>query len=480
MRKFSLSIAAAMVLTSSAMVLADVKLSVPLGDGMVLQRDMKVPIWGCADPGEKVTVTFAGQSVSAVADAKGNWTVKLDPLRTSSTPAEMTITATNTITAKDILVGEVWLCLGQSNMQFGLKSATNGKAAIADAQNYPNIRLFGLPVTPAATPQAGTRGKGAKSRWAVCNSRSAGHFSAVGYFFGRELHKDLKVPIGLIKAAHGGTSVEGWTSREALNSVPSLKATAEEWDEKVRQYDHRAALKEYQQKKARWEQEMPIAKSANEKRVAEGEKPKPLPRRPIPPVDMRISRWRPAAMYNGVLCPAIPFAIRGVIWYQGEQNAMTNPYEYETAFPLMINDWRKRWGQGDFPFLFVQLPNYRRIQTTPCEVDATWPVIREAQFKTLSLPNTAMAVAIDLADEDHPGDIHPHNKQDVGKRLAIAARGTVYGQKIVYSGPLYKAGSLRIDGTRAIVKFNHVGGRLAARGGELKGSGPRRRSKTIR
>jgi len=406
---------------------AAVKLPAVIGDHMVLQRDMKVPIWGTADPGEKVTVTLGDRQAVATADADGRWMVRLDPLKAGG-PFEMTVAGSNRITLKDILVGEVWVCSGQSNMAMQVKTAANAHQEIA-AANYPDIRLFTVARLVAAAPQSDTKGT-----WVACSPQTVGDFSAAAYYFGRHLHKELNVPIGLIHTSWGGTPAEAWTSRATLEADPDLKAIVDRWDQELANARKAGSAAGNQQ-------------SAPKGRKAGG--------------DLAGSTDRPSSLYNGMIQPLIPYAIRGAIWYQGEANA-GRAYQYRKLFPAMIQDWRKAWGQGDFPFLFVQLANYQPRKPEPA--DSAWAELREAQTMTLSLPKTGMAVIIDIGEGDN---IHPKNKQDVGKRLALAALAIAYGRDIPYSGPMYD--SMKIEGDKVRLTFRHVNGGLVAKGGVLKG-----------
>lgn len=375
------------LLMSAARVSAAVTLPRIFGDNMVIQRDMPVPVWGWADKGEEVTVSLGTQSRSAKAGDDGRWNVLL-PYYQAGGPLEMTVKGTSgsSVVFKNVLVGEVWVCSGQSNMEKpigihpGQKPCPNYEQEIASA-NYGNIRLLEVPPKRSAEPV-----KNPNVQWLVCSpktiviKRGGGHgFSACAYFFGRELHKELKVPIGLISANVSGTRCEPWTPA-----------------------------------------------------VDDG-KHKPV-------------------FFNGLIHPLVPFAIRGVIWYQGESN-MGDGMKYFPKMKQLIEGWRKAWGQGDFPFYFVQLPPYG--------AGSGLPVIREAQRATLSLPNTGMAVTIDIGS--YP-DCHCPNKQDAGKRLALWALAKDYGRKdLVYSGPLYK--SMTVEGNKIRIAFDHVGGGLTTRDG---------------
>jgi sialate O-acetylesterase len=421
---------------------ADVKLPAIIGENMVLQQEMKLPIWGTAKPGERVTVSIGGQHVSTTADDNGRWMVELEPMKAGG-PLEMTITGENRITLHNILIGEVWICSGQSNMQWPVSKAANAETEIAQA-NYPEIRLFTVKRVVAERPLSDTKGE-----WSECSPEAVKEFSAVGYFFGRRIHEELGVPVGLIHSSWGGTPAEAWTSRTALESDPEFKPILDRWAK---------ILAEYPQAKQRYEKQLAQWKLEAEKAKAEG---KPAPRKPQSPIGPDHPH-RPAGLYNGMIAPLIPYAIRGVIWYQGESN-VSRAYQYRKLFPAMIQDWRRSWEQGDFPFLFVQLANYGRRQPQPSE--SAWAELREAQLMALSLPKTAMAVIIDIGEANN---IHPKNKQDVGGRLALAALAVAYGRDVVYSGPIYD--SMSIEGDKIRIRFKHTDGGLVAKGEEgLKG-----------
>jgi sialate O-acetylesterase len=405
----------ALLLASSAP-RAEIALHPLFGDHMVLQQGITAPVWGTAAAGEEVTVSIAGQRKSARAGADGRWQVKLDPMKPGG-PHEMTI---GTVTLKNVMVGEVWVCSGQSNMEWPVRASKNAPEEIAAAA-FPQIRLFTVPKKPADTPQWDVAGT-----WKECSPESVPGFSAVGYFFGRELHKARNVPIGLIHTSWGGTAAELWTSRRVLEADPEFKPMIEQYEARMKAFAE-----------------------ASEKAKAEGKAP---PKKPGP---------GPAQLYNGMIAPLLPYAIAGALWYQGESNA-GRAKQYQKLFPAMIRNWRDDWGQGDFPFLFVQLANYMKRKPEPAE--SHWAALREAQTLALSLPKTGMAVIIDIGEEK---DIHPRNKQDVGRRLALAARHVAYGEDLVYSGPMYD--SMKVEGNKARISFKHAGGGLEARGGKLAG-----------
>ncbi|HAU39151.1 MAG TPA: 9-O-acetylesterase [Phycisphaerales bacterium] len=576
---------------------ADEALRLPavLGDNMVLQSGRDVPVWGWAAPGAKVAVKLESASAEATADKDGRWMTKLPALKAGG-PFEMTVTAgTESLTVKNILVGEVWICSGQSNMQWSVNRSNNAKEEIA-AADYPKIRLFTVRNTATEQPQDDCQGK-----WVECSPTTVPGFSAVGYFFGRDLHKQLNVPVGLINTSWGGTPAQSWTSLEKLKANELLKPYVDQYEKAVAK-PKIATMEEYEKARAEWEakvyqtdpgnkgleqgfaapghdvsdwkemklpsawesagmnidgavwfrkevsvpeawaekdltldlgaiddfdttyfngeqvgatgSETPDAWNVRRKYTVPGKrvraganviavrifdrysgggitrgpmtlspvegkdaKPidltgewkckvelalKPLPRPPAPFKPGQQNPHLSSSLYNGMIHPLIPFALRGAIWYQGESNA-GQAWLYRTLFPAMIEDWRAQWKQGDFPFLWVQLANYTAAKDQPGE--SNWAELREAQSMTLRLPNTGQAVIIDIGEAK---DIHPRNKQDVGARLAMAARKIAYGENLVYSGPVYK--SMKVEGDKVILTFDHVSSGLEARGAEgLKG-----------
>ena len=568
----------------------DVKPHSLFSDNMVLQRGMKAPVWGTADAGGKVTVTLCGQRVAAVADEKGQWMVRLKPLKAGG-PHTLKIAGRKTITLSNVMVGDVWICSGQSNMEQGIGACANPKEEIANA-NHPGIRLFMVPHKISGEPQ-----KTVEASWAVCSPATVATggwagFSGAGYYFGRHLSGELKVPIGLIQTCWGGTVAEAWTSAEALEKLPDFKPTVQQFTKDV------AARKSggYSFKKAMaawWRKNDPgSAKGANwagpamdvstwktmaqpkawaagpaELRKFDGlvwfrrdiDVPAEWAGRDLmlelgpiddrdttffngtevganeaytaarkyrvagklvkagrnvvavrvldtggggglygKPEQMKLSlaagggkaaslagpwRYRIAAtmaklgspplrrlgspnivtvLYNGMLAPLVPYGIRGAIWYQGESNT-GRPMQYRRLLPAMIEDWRSRFGVGKFPFLVVQLANFLAVQTTP--VQSGWAELREAQLLTeRNDPKVGMAIITDIGDAR---DIHPKNKQGVGRRLALAALAIAHDRKLVYCGPVFRG--MKAEGAKARLTFDHVGGGLVARGGKLKG-----------
>jgi sialate O-acetylesterase len=424
---------------------ADVKPHALFSEGMVLQQGSKVPVWGTADDGEQVTVRCEGQEASATAK-DGRWQVRLDNLKAGG-PYELTIAGKNTVTIKNVLVGEVWVCSGQSNMEWPVRASADAERHIANSAN-PKIRLFTVPKVGAEKPLDSVKGQ-----WKECGPDTVGSFSAVAYFFGRDVQKALDVPVGLIHTSWGGTPAEAWTRLGALEASPELKHYVE-GQARARE-NFPKAMEKYKADLAKHEEAVKKAKD-------EGQQP---PKAPAAPQNPLTGSHSPAALYNGMIAPLIPYALRGAIWYQGESNA-GRAYEYRTLFPAMIQNWRADWKQGDFPFLFVQLAPFDPRRGSKPEVgESAWAELREAQLLTTrKLPNTAMAVITDVGDEK---DIHPKQKEPVGARLALAAQALAFGRKLVYSGPEYD--KMTVEGNKAVLSFRHAGGGLEAKGGPLVG-----------
>ncbi|HLF93996.1 MAG TPA: sialate O-acetylesterase [Planctomycetota bacterium] len=558
---------------------AGLRVAKMFGDHMVLQREIPVPVWGWAEPGEKVTVRMADQSAEAVADKDGKWTARIGPFKAGG-PHTLTISGKATIDLRDVLVGDVWVCSGQSNMEWTVSGAMNAQREIGDARN-PKIRHFAVPKSVQAAPLADLAG----GAWQECRPETVGTWTAVGYFFARHLQEKLGVPIGLVHTSWGGTVCEAWTSGAALKTMADFRAKVEDIEASI---DRLPQLqREYVEKLVVWEKAFADLDEGAKKKWAEAivdvsswktmtlpsawenaglpnldgvvwfrkevaipatwtgreltlslgpiddadetyfngtrigatsgwqaprayKVPGTLVKPGLNAIAVRVSdtgggggiygkaeqmklegpgpaiplagAWPyavgldlakappkptlpfandpngPTALYNGMIAPVIPYAIKGAIWYQGESN-VGRARQYQTLFPTMIKDWRSRWGVGEFPFLFVQLANFLPAKAEPGE--SAWAELREAQELTLGTPNTGQAVIIDIGDA---ADIHPRNKQDVGKRLAIWALGTTYGEKAEYSGPLYA--SMAVEEGRVRVTFKHAGGGLVAKGGE--------------
>ena len=417
---------------------AAVKLPALFSDHAVLQRGMPLPIWGAADADEEVTVTLADQTQTTKAGADGKWKVILKPLKEAES-LTLTVKGTNTLSVNDVAVGEVWVNSGQSNMAFMLKNDANAQATAA-ASNDPQLRFFAVSANASDTPLDTVPGK-----WVSATPASSPTFSAVGYYFARELRKTLKVPVGMLSSSVGGTPAEAWTSHDALAANPELKAIFEAQQSAMKIWPQ--AVENFQKNEPKlmeaWQAKVEKAKVAGQV----------LPRKPAAPEDPTKSKRRPSGLYNAMIAPLQPYAIRGAIWYQGEANSQRGK-QYRTLFPTMIADWRKAWGEGDFPFFFVQIAPHQNQM----------PELREAQLLTSqNVPHTGMAVITDYGEATN---IHPKHKEPVGTRLSLAARALAYGEKIEYSGPTFD--SLKIDGGKAVLKFQHAAG-LTAKNGELKG-----------
>lgn len=411
---------------------ADVKLPAMFTDHAVLQRDMPVPVWGWAAPGEEVHVAIAGQTHKTKADDKGNWQVALEPLKVGE-PLKLVVEGKNRLEVNDILVGEVWLCSGQSNMEWPVTLSTNSDLEIAGA-NHPQIRLVRVkePGNQASVEDF-------DGEWKVCAPESIGGFSAVGYFFGRELHDQLGVPIGLVDDSWGGSACEAWIPRERLEGNPLYDELVKQWDERVKAFDD----KKWEAEQSEWR------KQAAETRKAG----KPAPARPKASLDVAAGNARPGNLYHGRIEPVMPYAIRGAIWYQGESNA-GRAYQYRDMFPLMITSWREEWKQGDFPFYWVQLADFMAEKPEPG--DSAWAELREAQTMTQDkLPNADEAVIIDIGEA---ADIHPRNKVEVGRRLARLALVRDYAKKFDSQSPRYE--SMEKQGDKIVLKFKDVGSGL--------------------
>ncbi len=460
---------------------ADVKLPAIFGDHMVLQRDAGVPVWGSADAGEAVTVTAGGDTATATAGKDGAWSVKLAKLAASATPIELKIAGKNTVTIHDVLVGDVWLCSGQSNMEFGIKAFMTPEDF--NKAGDPQVRIFSVPKWVAPVPEKdlgpAPTGFPLLGTWQVCTPDTLNKcgewsgFSAVGYLFGMEIRGYTHQPVGVIASSWGGTRIHSWTSLEMLKTLPA-KATAaknaadfaEHYDQIKQTYetvtqpqwavtlakwtaDNKAALDGYQPAMKQWQEAAKAAAAQKQPAPPRPQAPKP-PRGPRDPIhDNQAS----CALFNGMIAPLIPFAIEGVVWYQGEANS-AEPAVYKVELPALIQDWRNHWGQGDFPFLIVQLPNFMPRKPDPSE--STWADMREVQAATAAqLPKTGYAVTIDIGDA---GVIHPADKLDVAHRLGLLAQHVAYGQAGVYMGPTLKSST--VEGNHIRVLFDNVGSGL--------------------
>jgi sialate O-acetylesterase len=405
-------------------------------NGMVLQRDMPVPVWGSGQAGEEVTVKFADQEKSGKVDPDGRWMVKLDSLTASAEPRTLSVqSAAGKTELTDVMVGEVWLASGQSNMNYWMARSPKTRPLIEQAAD-PQLRLMLIPYGHSGTPLSGFRAK-----WRDCNPKHLQFFSAIGYIFGREIRTSTKVPVGIIQSTVGGTPAEAWTSQAALAGNPALKQIVTESDEALKgemakaEVENQATMAAYNERAAKLK--------AEGKRV-------PRPPKLVHPDQ---NATLPSRLYNGIIAPLVPFAFRGVIWYQGESNAQ-QPELYRTLFPALIKDWRQAFGH-EFPFFFVQVAPHKDMP----------PELRDAQlFTWKTVPNTSMVV---ITDHGEAKNIHPENKEPVGVRLSLAARALTYGEKIEYSGPVFD--KMRIDGNQAILSFTHIGDGLEAKSDKLTG-----------
>ena len=417
----------------SSLLRADVAIDPLFGDHAVLQAGKDIPVWGTAAEGEKVTVSLAGAQASATAK-NGRWQVRFPQLKASATPGELVVSGTNTVTAQDVLIGEVWLCSGQSNMGFTVSKLRTEDKAEAFATALPQLRYF--TVKRLKVPAPATRAEGV---WKLASGADFGDCSAVGYYFGRALLQAGQPAVGLINSSWGGTPAEAWTSAEGLQTVPAVAAQlTTAYEKALADYPNRQTW--YTQKMAERPQVLAAAQAAG----------KPAPKAPNPPDDPRTSQLSPSLLYNGMIAPIIPVAMRGVIWYQGENNK-DRPHQYETLLPAMVADWRSRWARGNFPFLSVQVAPYKDMP----------PEIRESQARAIAaLPVADIVCTLDVGDAK---DIHPVNKRPVGERLARLARSLAYGEKVVTSGPRFQA--LKVNGSQAIISFTHTDGGLVATAG---------------
>jgi sialate O-acetylesterase len=416
---------------------ADLKPSRLFSDHAVLQSGRELPVWGTAEAGERVTVTLGKQKRTATTDAAGKWMVKLSKMAAGG-PYVMTIAGKNTVTVNDVLVGEDWIGSGQSNMAFTVSKEVASYAGMLDeereiaAANYPQLRIFMARTNKAYEPQSEIEGE-----WKVATPENAPAFSAVAYLFGRDLHQALKVPVGMVVVAYGASTAESWISRPVVARDAQMKPMLEHFDELYNFYKtHPGATTD----------QAPHAPQTINSRPG---KPGPL-RDPVQ------DQHEPTVLYNGMVHAVMPFAIRGVIWYQGESivGGKSGVALYPHVMETLVKEWREEWGQGDFPFYCVQLPPLRNASNNP--------MVREGQAKLLMLPNTGMAVTLDAGD---PTNVHPKDKEPVGERLSRIALANVYGRKIEFSGPVY-VGS-KVEGDSMVVSFSHADG-LAGKGGPLQ------------
>ena len=423
---------------------ADIRLPSVIGSHMVLQQDKPIKIWGWAEPGEGISVTFGGQSAQIIVDKEGRWEIELEAIKVDKGPHKMTITGTQSLPVEleDILLGEIWVCSGQSNMEWTMWRTHSPIPEIRRA-DFPQIRLFHIPRKVSTHPE-----EDVEAEWKICKPATIRDFSAVAYYFGREIHKKLDVPVGLISTRWGGTRIEPWTPTAGFKSVPELHGILEEI--KAANEEYQKDMKKFLPNLKKWAELSELALS----------KGKTLPLQPEIPQHANQNPQAPTSLYNAMVHPLIRFAIRGAIWYQGEANRNDGSI-YTKKMEALINGWRNVWQVGDFPFYYVQLAPFNYGYLIDDEESDTLdfyrlPLIWEAQSNALKIPNTGMAITTDITNLN---DIHPRNKRDVGYRLSLWALAKTYGQKdLVYSGPLYQ--SMAIEGNKIRIRFQHVGSGL--------------------
>ena len=415
-------------------VLAELRLPALFSDGMVVQRDMSIPVWGWATPGEEVEVEVDGQVVRGHADKEGRWNVRLPAQSATAIPQSIIVTASDeTRVINNVLVGEVWVCSGQSNMRWPLHRIYDPDLEAAVAR-FPAIRYISVPTLGTQELQEDFEGS-----WVAASPSTVGNFSAVAFLFGRWLHEITDVPVGLIHNSWGGSSAEAWVRRDVLEADGRFADYLDKWRETEATFDAEAEQR-------KWEEAMEAWRVKSARLKAEGKAEPPRPRAPGNPLG---NQHRPGNLYAGMLNPLIGYGIRGVIWYQGESNA-GRAWHYRALFPLMIEHWRAEWGQGDFPFYWVQLANFKAEQPDPGESD--WAELREAQTLALQLPHTGQAVIYDLGEAR---DIHPRDKQNVARRLARIALARDYDMNVVHRSPTFR--DMEIRGNKLIVRFSDTG-----------------------
>jgi sialate O-acetylesterase len=414
---------------------AEITLPPIISDHMVLQQGTRIRIWGDASVGEQVTVSVLNQIKNTTANQTGKWEVWLNPTK-SNTPVDMVISGKNSITIKDVLFGDVWFGAGQSNMEWKVKQSNNAEFEIANSAN-PQIRIFKVNKKNSNMPLEEVSG-----RWALCGPDIVGEVSGCLYFFGRDLFKERNGPLGLIEAGWGATPGQSWLSKEAIEEVPELAYILSDWNKILSDYP--TAFEKYKQELKAWESDTISGKTSNIK----------TPKAPQGPGDKN----EPASIFNGIVAPLSKYKIKGVLWYQGEANAYEKTaYPYRLLLKALIRDWRNKWGQGDLPFLIAQLSTLYK--------HPYWPILRESQAEVAAqLLNTALIVTIDVGDST---DAHFRNKQEVGRRFALAARHMVYGENIEYSGPVFKNATRKGDFIK--IRFNHAKGLQTKGGNNIEG-----------
>lgn len=462
---------------------AAVHLPAIFGDNMILQRNMHIPIWGRALPGEHIIINFQQRNYTTDANREGKWRLKLGAYKAGG-PYQMYIKdKTGETHFQNIWIGDVWVASGQSNMEFGIQTEQHGQEEIAKATDS-LIHFFYVPMAYALTPQDDILKPGNASlngKWVVCSPKLladpgwAWHgFSAAGYYFAQQIRDTQHCPVGMIGIYKGGTPAQAWISEAGLNRKPAFRHYLEAHQKLVNNLDqaktaysdqmarYQLAVKQwnttvgdsFNQQKKQWDSVAAQAKILGRLAPAMPVPSRPRPSEPVPP---EVGFSAPANLYNAMVAPVVPYGVKGVIWYQGEGNGdrLSDAVEYKDLFPGLIDDWRNQWGQNKLPFLYVQLANYRAPAKFPSE--GNWPWVREAQLKALALPLTGMAVITDIGDAEN---IHPRNKKDVGLRLSLAARKVAYGEQILASGPVYDG--MKVEGHNIRLTFKAVGSGLIA------------------
>ena len=440
-------------LSPNTELLAELKLPSFFSNQMVLQRNKPVSIWGWAEANTQVDVVFHGNTVSTKSNENGDWRITLPAMKANGRGMNMVIENGNDrVELKNILIGEVWFASGQSNMAFKLQNSLDAKTDLPKSNN-PAVRFFLATNTPAAQPQTNIEGT-----WNLSSPETSGKFSAVAYYFAKQINQETGIPVGIIQSCWGGKRSECYTSREAMLSNSHGKKMIAELDREAKSFDSAAAKKKYDAAMANWEKKAAAVRSQN-KNKPNSERAR-LPRRPQPIKPTYENERNPTVLYNGMIHPFVGYTMRGAIWYQGEANAKPGLAEiYQEMFTLMIQDWRTRWND-EFPFYFVQLANFQSVTTAPGQ-RSDWATVQDQQRKTLELAGTGMATINDVGEAK---DIHPKNKKTVGLRLARWALNNDYKKPMTVSGPLYK--SSRVEAEKMIIEFDHTGAGLKSSDGK--------------
>lgn len=428
---------------------AELRVAGVFSDNMVLQSGSNTPVWGWAEPGESVTVSYGAIEATTQTDASGRWEVVMPDLPVNAEGRHLICTGNTTVSFANVVVGDVWFCSGQSNMSWTMEQTDDTEALMQDVSAYANIRVLDLPPSHSGEPSDDI----AEGEWALCTPESIRQFSAIGFLFARELMLDQSVPVGVIVSAVGGSNGKLWVSRKALRRDVNLSREIAQYEKRMEKWNVDAANRQYEKRLTSWK-----------KRAAKAEQlGKRIPKEPVKPVHPRDSYQRHGSYFNGMVYPIMPLAVRGILLYHGQANANA-PEEYGVLFPMLIRDWREHWGRGDIPFVFVQLPNFRKVQFEPIHKRDKLPYLREAQTLALKELETGMVVTTDIGDAREP---HPRNKLEVAKRLYQTAREVAYKKTAKSQCPTYIY--MKASGRKLIVHFDHLGGGLRARGGELKG-----------